>query len=72
MYKNYLKFISFGSLALLAVLLVVATIVERIYGATFYSSPYFVALWAVMLLSAVLYIFYTHVKRAVATLLSAR
>ncbi len=68
MYKNYLKFISFGSLALLAVLLVVATIVERIYGATFYSSPYFVALWAVMLLSAVLYIFYTHVKRAVATL----
>lgn len=68
MYKNYLKFISFGSLALLAVLLVVATIVERIYGVAFYSSPCFVALWAVMLLTAMLYIFSTSVKRVVATL----
>lgn len=61
-----LKYISFGSLALLAAVLVAGTLLERCAGVVIYSSPLFVALWAVMLVAALMYIF---VKRVAASLL---
>jgi ABC-type transport system involved in cytochrome c biogenesis permease subunit len=61
-----LKYISFGSLALLAAVLVAGTLLERCAGVVIYSSPLFVALWAVMLVAALMYIF---VKKVAASLL---
>ena len=61
-----LKYISFGSLALLAAVLVAGTLLERCAGVVIYSSPLFVALWAVMFVAALLYIF---VKKVAASLL---
>ena len=64
-----LKNLSFGLLALLAVVLVAGTLLERCAGVVIYSSPLFVALWAVMLVAALLYILKTPVKRVRASLL---
>lgn len=68
-----LKYLSFGSLALLVVLLVASTVVGAVCGTSVahsavYSSPLFVALWVVMLASALLYIFNTPMRRVASAL----
>ncbi|MBQ4062704.1 MAG: cytochrome c biogenesis protein CcsA [Bacteroidaceae bacterium] len=70
---NLLKYLSFGSLALLLVVLVASTLVGAVWGAAvaheyIYSSPLFAALWAVMLVSSLLYIFKTPMRRVAASL----
>lgn len=73
MNADLLKYISFGSLALLVVVLVASTMVGAVWGASVahsavYSSPLFVALWVVMLASALLYIFNTPMRRVASSL----
>ena len=73
MNANLLKYISFGSLALLVVVLVTSTVVGAVWGTSLahsavYSSPLFVALWVVMLVSSLLYIFNTPMRRVVSSL----
>ena len=73
MVTNLLKYLSFGAVALLVVVLVVSTAVGAVWGAAvaheyIYSSPLFVALWAVMLASSLLYILKTPVRRVAASL----
>ena len=67
-----LKYLSFGSLALIALLLVAVTLVEALSGGSFvprevYSSPFFVLLWVLMAVSAFLYILNTSVRKVPAT-----
>lgn len=55
------KRISFGCMILIMPLLVVSTIIEKLYGTSFvisniYHSPFFVALWAILVISAMTYI----------------
>lgn len=73
MNADLLKYISFGSLALLVVVLVASTVVGAVWGISaahsiVYSSPLFVALWVVMLASALLYIFNTPMRRVASSL----
>lgn len=68
-----LKYISFGSILLLLVVLVASTVVGAVWGTSaahsmVYSSPLFVALWVVMLASALLYIFNTPMRRVASSL----
>ena len=67
------KMLAFGVLALLVVLLVAATLVDGIVGQGFagdniYSSLLFVALWGLLALSALVYIFKSPVRRVPASL----
>ena len=67
------KMLAFGVLALLVVLLVAATLVDGIVGQGFagdniYSSFLFVALWGLLALSALVYIFKSPVRRVPASL----
>lgn len=55
------KYLSFGTLSLLAAAMAAATIYEKIYGTenvmeNFYHSPVFIALWATAAISGCLYI----------------
>lgn len=73
MRNKLLKYLSFGSLVLLVAVLVLSTIVGAVWGISvahslIYSSPLFVLLWAVMLLSSLLYIFSTPMKCVAASL----
>lgn len=68
MYRAVLKYLSFGLLAVLAAVLVAGTLLERCMGLFIYSSPWFVALWGAMLVSALLYILKTSMWRAAAPL----
>ena len=57
---KFLKCLSFGTAGLLVAVLVAATVVEKLCGTSFvsrwvYSSPAFVALWALLALFSVLY-----------------
>ena len=66
MKTNRLKAVSFGSMILLMLVLIVATIVEKSYGTSFtvgniYHTWWFIALWALLALSAMAYIM--HVSR---------
>ncbi len=59
--KSLSKYIAFGSFALIVVVLMVATIIEKFYGTTFvyeniYTSAPMVALWSVASLIALIYI----------------
>lgn len=70
---NLLKYISFGLSALLVLMLVASTVVGAVCGRDvaheyIYSSPLFVAVWAVMLASSLLYIFNTPMRRVAASL----
>lgn len=67
------KYLSFGTLALLAVVLILSTIAGKYYGFSFaveniYSTGWFVILWGIMSLSGIWYIFKTPVKKILATL----
>lgn len=62
--KRLLKIISFGAVALLVVILIAATVIENISGSPFaieniYHSWWFIALWALLAVTAVLYILRT-------------
>lgn len=55
---RFLKKTSFGLMAIIVVMLAIGTILEKINGSAAvaaYTNPWFVALWAVMAVSAVLY-----------------
>ena len=72
--NSLLRNISFGSLSLIVVVLVGATVVEKYNGAGFvlatvYHSPWFVALWALSALSGLCYILQQRVKRLGASFL---
>ena len=50
MKNNILKIISFGSMGLLMLVLIAATLFEKLYGSSFalggiYHSPWFIAIW---------------------------
>ena len=69
-----MKILSFGTMALLIVLLIAATIVERIYGTAMaqtliYTSPVTIVLWAIMAYSGLVYIFRNRMHKRPATLL---
>ena len=62
--KRLLKIISFGAVALLVAILIAATVIENISGSPFaieniYHSPWFIALWALLAVTATLYILHT-------------
>ena len=59
--NSLLKILSFGSIGVLVAVLVVATLLENVYGSSFvqsniYHSLWFVALWAVLAVAGVVYI----------------
>lgn len=61
MKTNTLKRVSFGSMAVIMLILVVATIIEKFHGTSFaisniYHSWYFIALWSLLAVSAMVYI----------------
>lgn len=61
MKRDILKIISFGSMGLLMLVLIAATLSEKLYGSSFalngiYHSPWFIALWTVLAVSAMTYI----------------
>ncbi|MBQ8269596.1 MAG: cytochrome c biogenesis protein CcsA [Bacteroidaceae bacterium] len=71
--NRVLKYLSFGTVALLVLVLVVSTVIVAVNGSVvaqenIYSSPFFVALWCAVFLFSLLYIFSTPVKRVAATL----
>ena len=58
---KWLKFLSFGGAAVLVLVLVTATLLEKLYGTSFavdniYASPWFVALWVLMAVSSAVYL----------------
>ena len=62
--KRLLKIISFGAVALLVAILIAATVIENISGSPFaieniYHSWWFIALWALLAVTAILYILRT-------------
>ena len=62
--NRFLRIISFGGIGVLVAVLVAATIIENIYGTTFvidriYHSVWFIALWALLAITAMGYIMYT-------------
>ncbi|MBQ2127177.1 MAG: hypothetical protein II198_05910, partial [Bacteroidaceae bacterium] len=59
--KRLLKILSFGGIALLVAVLVAASLLGRVYGASFaidniYHSVWFIALWAVTAVAAMVYV----------------
>lgn len=74
MKQSILKRLTFGVLILMILLLVAATVCEKIYGAEFaskyfYSSPITISLWALLSLSGLVYIVKQGMARRVVTLL---
>ncbi|MBR0394496.1 MAG: cytochrome c biogenesis protein CcsA [Alistipes sp.] len=72
--KRISKYIAFGSMALLILLLAMASIVEKIYGSAYayeriYGSAVTITLWAIMGLSAIIYLIKAEVWRHWATFL---
>ena len=62
--KSLLKTLSFGAAAVIVTVLVVATILENLFGSPFaieniYHSPWFIALWAFLAVTATAYILRT-------------
>lgn len=58
---KFIKYISFGTLALLTLMMVAATIIEKFYGADFaanhiYRSPVAIVLWAIAAATGLFYI----------------
>ncbi len=74
MKQSILKLLTFGVLILMILLLVAATVCEKIYGAEFaskyfYSSPITVSLWALLSLLGLVYIVKQGMAKRVVTLL---
>ncbi len=73
--NRFLRIISFGGIGVLVAVLVAATIIENIYGTTFvidriYHSVWFIALWVVTAVAAMVYIMRAS-RRATLVLLHA-
>ena len=69
-----LKYLSFGGAALLALVLMAATVVEKLRGTAFaaeavYGAPWFVALWAVVAVASAAYVWRRRLYRRVPTFL---
>ncbi len=69
-----LKYLSFGGAALLALVLMAATVVEKFRGTAFaaeavYGAPWFVALWAVVAVASAAYVWRRRLYRRVPTFL---
>ena len=62
--KRLLKIVSFGCIGVLVTVLIAATLIENVYGPSFavgqiYHSSWFIALWALLAVTAMGYIMYT-------------
>lgn len=73
--KRLLKIVSFGCIGVLVTVLIATTLIENVYGPSFavgqiYHSPWFIALWALLAVTAMGYIMYT-AKRPSLVLLHA-
>ena len=71
--KRIAKYLSFGAVAALIVMMVAATVVERLHGTDFafrwfYHHPLFIALWALAALAGLVYLVQTGVWRRVFTM----
>ncbi len=71
--KKLCKYLSYGSVAALIVMMVAATIVERIKGTPvafewFYHSPLFIILWALAAVAGLLYLVLRGTPRRIATM----
>ncbi len=65
MKQSFLKYLSFGTLGLITLILIVATITEKIYGTRFvsqyiYGNPLVIALWAVTAIFSLIYLIRCH------------
>jgi cytochrome c-type biogenesis protein CcsB len=72
--KRVFKLLSFGSLAIITFVLMAATIVEKIHGtelvvSKIYTSWWMIALWAIMAISSLIYLYRCGVHRHVRVLL---
>ena len=72
MKEKILRYLSFGSLAAVVILMMAATVIEKLNGtpaafAAVYHHPLFIALWAVTALSGLLYLAVKKVPRRFAT-----
>ena len=72
--KRVLKFLSFGSLALVAFVLMAATVVEKIHGtelavSKIYTSWWMITLWAVTTISSLAYLLHCGMGQRIRTLL---
>ena len=62
--KRLLKIVSFGCIGVLVTVLIAATLIDNVYGPSFavgqiYHSSWFIALWALLAVTAMGYIMYT-------------
>lgn len=72
MKQSVLKYLSFGTLAVVTVILIAATIIEKIYGSEFvsdyiYGNPIIVALWGIVAMASLIYLLKCHVHKQVVT-----
>jgi ABC-type transport system involved in cytochrome c biogenesis permease subunit len=75
MKSKYIKWSAFGTLLTLTVVMVIATIIEKLFGreqvmSTIYGSWWFVALWGILVLTSVCYIFNEKLYKQKAVFLS--
>lgn len=73
--KRLLKTVSFGSMGAIVLVLIAATLLERLHGPSFatnniYHSGWFIALWALLAVTGIMYILYTS-RRATLVMLHA-
>jgi hypothetical protein len=65
--KTLLKFFSYGALGVLVLILITATLLEKLFGSSIvlqylYTSPWIIMLWAILALSAISYIVMSRMK----------
>lgn len=68
MTNRLLKYLSFGVTGVLVLILIVATLLEKIYGSTFvidyiYNSPVFIILWGITAIAALAYLLKCNVQK---------
>ncbi len=73
-YNLYLKYLSFGLLSFLGVVMIIATILEKFYGTEFvisdiYCSPVIVGLWGVMAVASLLWMLKCKLNKRIITFL---
>lgn len=65
--KTLLKFFSYGALGVLVLILITATLLEKLFGSSIvlqylYTSPWIIMLWTILTLSAISYIVMSRMK----------
>lgn len=68
MTNRLLKYLSFGVTGVLVLILIAATLLEKIYGSTFvidyiYNSPVFIILWGITAIAALAYLLKCNVRK---------